>query len=119
MLGLILGLHVVGAILIGLVLTCALIAVYLNKPAQFSKYASAIGLNFVLQLITGSLLAIMTTHSVSLAHFCSNIAIYVVATIAVEGVLLWKMQRQFPFTIFLPSMGVGLLAVVATIALKF
>lgn len=112
--------HLIGAGLLGIILISAVYQ--LLRSAQLSVMvgqAKAIALGTALQLITGSLLMIATPQA-SVWRFCANIALYLIAVVAIELMLsmrIRKLSGAFPKRVIQVSGGLSALFIVAALVI--
>lgn len=111
-------LHLGGAVVVGFYIFQSLIALFFKPAPTYRQLAVKIGLSSGFQLISGSLLALSSPTSGSLFHFCSQISLYLGATLLVESLLFQRMratQYLFPSKLVSSSLSAGLAVTVFTI----
>lgn len=112
-------LHILGALYTALILTYSGISIYKNKTSTYKNLVIQIIVLLFVQTLSGSILSLLTTHSLTITDFCSRIGIYVGSILVMEGVLLWNMNKyhlSFP-KIFVSSFGAFSILTAVTTAL--
>ena len=105
--------HVTGAAFLGVVILFVIYALMKNISSLYASYASTIAVGTCIQIITGSLLTLVSTERVSLVHYCSKIGVYFVVLITSEVLLYLNIlkvkNKLFPFQIVTSSLTLSLL----------
>ncbi|HEY4496623.1 MAG TPA: hypothetical protein VI432_00530 [Candidatus Paceibacterota bacterium] len=100
-------LHIIGGVLIGLLIILSFLCILFGKNRYYIWLAGAIGIGGGVQLVTGSLLTMIS--SGSLLMFCARISLYLVTIIVAEGVLWIAMSKDKlifpPKLVFAPIIG--------------
>ena len=87
-------LHVLGALYTGLLLFQSGFAIYKNKTEKYKSFAIRIIIMFFIQILSGCILSLQSSHGMSITDFCSRIGIYIGSILVMEGVLLWNMNKH-------------------------
>lgn len=112
--------HLIGAGYVGIHIVSSIFAIFQNDISQYRKLSSRIALGGGYQLVSGSILALVSVHSeLSLIQFCSKIGLYTGIILFAEALLLYKMKKyeelQFPYQVVLSSLIFGLFFTIITI----
>ncbi len=106
--------HIVGAGVLAIFICTAVF----EKVIPHQKLAFIIAYLTMIQLMSGSILSIIT--NTSLLSFCSRIGIYMFVVSMVEMYLFYKTQKnkleKFPTAYVLSSISAGMLIVFATLS---
>lgn len=110
----ILGIHIVGSIILAVLLVYALVSAYRGSYADLPVIARSLALSLGFQLVSGSLMGILTP-SLSLFAFCKNIALYSTIVISVLAVVYVRLGARtlapaFPMRFVIASISLGLLS---------
>ena len=106
--------HILGTGAIATSLLFAIADLFRKKEERYPIRAKHIGILFGFQLVSGSVLAALST-SFNLALFCQNIALYIAVVAAVEGALYVQMRPHtghFPRGTLFAASVVGFASVV-------
>ena len=91
MLNIILLIHLLGALITGILIFLGVGSILKNETEKFSFYSKSIGLIGGFDLISGSVLTIASSHQ-SAFIFCTRIALYVGIIAVTESVFYFKMR---------------------------
>ncbi|OGK27577.1 hypothetical protein A3C28_06120 [Candidatus Roizmanbacteria bacterium RIFCSPHIGHO2_02_FULL_39_9] len=114
-----LGLHIIGALVTGLFILKAFILLWKNQPEKYQSVAANLGFSLIFQVGTGSLLALLSKEMISPASFCSKILLYLAAVAIAEFLLFRKMRSKsrdfFPDRIVATSFIVSIITTVSVV----
>ena len=114
-----LGLHIIGALVTGLFILKAFILLWKNQPEKYQSVAANLGFSLIFQVGTGSLLALLSKEIISPASFCSKILLYLAAVAIAEFLLFRKMRSKsrdfFPDRIVATSFIVSIITTVSVV----
>lgn len=100
-------LHILGATYTAFLLLQSGIAIYQSKLEKYKQYAIQIMILLLVQVVSGCILSLETTHTATLTDFCSRIGIYFASILTMESILLWEMNKvklSFP-KLLISSLG--------------
>ncbi len=87
-------LHILGALYTGLLLVQSGFAIYKSKTEEYRNFAIRIIIILFIQILSGCILSLQSSHGMSITDFCSRIGIYVGSILGMESVLLWNMHKH-------------------------
>ena len=87
-------LHILGALYTGLLLVQSGFAIYKSKTEEYRNFAIQIIIMLFIQILSGCILSLQSSHGMSITDFCSRIGIYVGSILVMEGVLLWNINKH-------------------------
>lgn len=87
-------LHILGALYTGLLLFHSGFAIYKSKTEEYRNFAIRIIIMLFIQILSGCILSLQSSHGMNITDFCSRIGIYVGSILVMEGVLLWNMDKH-------------------------
>lgn len=88
-------LHVFTAVTMALVATLLLLGVWRDRTASIHAHVRMLSWGLAFELVSGSILALLSTSSVSFVSFCQNIALYLFATLGVLAIAYVRTRQPF------------------------
>ena len=102
-------LHILGALYTGLLLFQSGFAMYKSKTEEYRNFAIQIIIMLFIQILSGCILSLQSSHGMSITDFCSRIGLYIGSIAIMESILFWKMfNRKILFPkVFVSSVGLA------------
>ncbi len=102
--------HILGALVTGVVALAAIVALIARKREWYRTAAVALAFLAAFEVMTGTALAFLSIE-VSVASVCANIAVYLALVACIESVMWMRMRRNteaFPIAQTASPVGVSL-----------
>lgn len=120
---LVLMVHIAGSLAVLAFVVASFASVIQSKTSRFAFLAKYLGFATLFQVISGSILMLLSLGSMSVLNFCGLVAFYMGVVFITESVLFFKMRSnaimQFPrqslATSFAVTMGAFLLTVIISL----
>lgn len=119
--GTLLTVHIGVAVITGIAASYAGIMLWQNESASYHKTALVLGLLAGFEILSGTVLSIMSS-TITALSLCSNIALYLSVVFIVETLLFLRMRKVssgFPIMPVISPAMIGLTLFIATIAYGF
>jgi len=119
MFGAILTFHIITAIAMGVFSLLIIWGVWRNASAFVTEYAQLLAFGLGLELVSGSLLAILFPESISVVEFCRNVFLYLFFTGSILSLAFVYIKKPFPsFTVLVPILPGLILSTYAVFSLS-
>ncbi len=111
--------HLLGAMYLGGYILYALMQVFQDNSEMIGKSIQSIAASSTFQIITGSILALLSSNY-SFTQYCRNIGIYIVVVTAVELLLVLKLKtssdERLPYRHILTTGFMSILVMLFTVS---
>jgi len=111
---LVLTIHILGAILMGLLAVLLLASIFKNDVQVIEKYTRFLAWNLGFELISGSLLTVLSLETMSFLHFCQNVSLYLFASGILFTLSALRIRGMFPKIPVLIPIAPSLVVVAST-----